>query len=124
MLPRQFENPMKHLASQFPGEGVLLTGEPKTVQGLEKPLPTPVPGKHTAGTITALGGRGQADEQDPASGISEAGQGAGPIGPVLKPPRYLLGYLLTICDQPGTLPAGDDFFLKVSKLSRSVCHII
>ena len=81
----------------------------------------PIAREHAAGPIGAVGGRREADDQQPGEGIAEAGNRPGPVDVVAVHAPLLASDARAVGTQTGTPFAGDD--LIVNRLQAgSVLH--
>ena len=63
----------------LPIRGGALVGEAFPVQGPVEPVPGPVAGEHPAGSVGAVGCRGQSHHKEPGPGITEGGDWFSPV---------------------------------------------
>src|SRR5947209_3179640 len=106
------ENAAEHRFGEFSGIGVLqrrMVGREQ--QGIEK-FPRAVAGEGTSRAIGAVGTGGEAEEQDFCVRVTEAGDGLGPVVPVLPHAFLDPANLLAIYGEPGTAGAGDDALVQ------------
>ena len=79
-----------------------------TKQRAKQPVPRAIAGEDPAGSVTTVRRGGQADDQDPCLGISEAGHRTAPVLLIGKGSALLPGDCLSPLDEPRTRPAVDD----------------
>ena len=69
-------------------------------------------GEHPPGTISAVCGGREAQDEHPGLGIAEARYGPAPVRPVTELPSSGARHGLAVRDQPGTSPAARSAFLQ------------
>jgi len=93
-------------------DGSGLIGKAGLVEsGIEK-IAGAVAGEDAAGAIAAVGGGGEAENQELRVGIAEAGDGFAPVGPIAKGAAFFLRDFFTVNDEARAFAAGDDFFVQ------------
>jgi hypothetical protein len=75
--------------------------------------------EHAPGTVRAVRGRREADEQQPRAWIAEAWNGASPVGVVAKRATLLASDARAVRAQAGTAIAGHD---RVAYERQGSCH--
>src|SRR5690606_12695317 len=88
----------------------------RPVQRRVQEVPRAVTGEHPPGPVGAVGGRGQADDDDRGVRVAE---GRDRLAPVLLVPEggpLLPGHLLPPLHQAGARPAGDHLLLQPAEL--------
>ena len=84
-----------------------LAGEAGPVQRPVEPVARRVAGEQPPGAVPAVGGGGEAHDEQASAGVAEAGEGAGPVG---RPPEARgrrRGHRLPPGNEPGAPPAAD-----------------
>src|SRR5215218_9497273 len=82
-----------------------LVGEDGAVEAGEQPVAGAVAGEDAAGAVAAVGGRGQAEDEQAGRRVAEAGDRAAPVLLVAEGGPLLPGHLLAPGDQPGAAAA-------------------
>src|SRR5215211_8203395 len=85
-----------------------LVGEAGAVEAGEQPVAGAVASEDAAGAVAAVGGRGQADDEQAGRRVAEAGDRAAPVLLVAEGGPLLPGHLLPPGDQPGATAAVGD----------------
>ena len=85
-----------------------LIRESVPVEGPKQPLAAPISREDAAGSISSVGRRGKADDEEPGAGISEAGDGPPPVLPIPERGPLRSGDLLAVSDQARAAAAADD----------------
>lgn len=88
-----------------------LVREAELVERAVKPIAGAVARENSSSSITTVSGWGQANNQKPRSGITEAGDRPPPIFPIAEPANFVARDLFAIFDQSRAAPAIDDFTL-------------
>jgi len=83
-------------------------GEALGVEGGEEKIARAVAGEDAAGAVGAVGGGGQADQQEARVGIAEAGDGLAPVDVVAMGRLLVPGDLRAVAAQARAVLAGDD----------------
>ncbi len=78
------------------------------MHGREQEVPGRVAGEHPTRPVAAMGGRGEADDEDPRRGVAEPGHRPAPVRLVAESSDLLAGDAFTPLDEPRTAAAGDD----------------
>ena len=81
------------------------------MKGREQEVPRAVAGEHPARPVGSMGGRRQADYQDPGTVVAEPGHGTTPVVLIPVGGSLLPGHLLAPCHQAGARTTGDDLFM-------------
>src|SRR5262245_11895984 len=92
-----------------------LVGKSGQVQGLIKPVTTAVAGEDSAGAVTTMCGRRQANNQESSLRITKAGHRSPPIIPVTITFDLLARHLLAVSNETRTEGAADDTALDLRK---------
>lgn len=95
----------------IPGKGTE-ADDGGAVQAREEEIPGAVAGEVAAGAVRAVGGGGEAQYDDARVWVTEAGDGAAPVGLVFVGGTFLAGDLLTPLDQAWAKAARDYFGLQ------------
>src|SRR5687767_3213115 len=103
--------------------GIGLVGETSLVKCAIKPVATTIAGKHPTGAITAMGGRGQSDDQHPSSGIADPCKWFGPVIFTNIAARRLFRASLAPTHQARALPAANDARIKFVDAMHGVTKI-
>ena len=85
-----------------------LVGEAGPVKRRVEPVAGAVAGEHAAGAVGAVGGGGEADDQDPRRGVAEAADRPRPVVLAAETARRVGRLRLAPGDQPRAAPAGVD----------------
>ena len=85
-----------------------LIRESVPVEGPKQPLAAPISREDAAGSISSVGRRGKADDEEPGAGISEAGDGPPSVLPIPERGPLRSGDLLAVSDQARAAAAADD----------------
>jgi hypothetical protein len=88
--------------------------EARFVQGSKEPIAASVTGEDSAGSISAVSGRRESDDQDSRGSIAEAWDRTAPVVLIPEAPDFFLGDAFAPFDQPRTLPTFDDLLLQQS----------
>jgi hypothetical protein len=82
----------------------------------EEKVTRAVTGEEAAGPVGAVGGGGEAEDDDPCCRVAEAGDGTAPVGLARVGGPLLAGDLLAPGDEPRAAPARDDLALQRDQL--------
>ena len=85
-----------------------LIRESVPVEGAKQPVAAPISREDAAGPIPSVCRRGEADDQQPGAGVSEARDGPPPVLPIPERGPLRAGDLLAISDQARAAAAVDD----------------
>jgi hypothetical protein len=96
-------------------DGMRLAGEAELVQDGVHEVAGAVAGEGAAGAVGSVGAGGEAKDEDAGAGVSEAGNGAGPVGLVLVGAAFGLAYVATVVAEAGTKLAGGDGLMNLRK---------
>src|SRR6185437_6867484 len=99
-------------------DGGRLIGEPGAVEGRVEPVAGAVAGEHPPGAVGAVGGGGEADDQDPGGRVAEAADRPRPVVLAAEAARRIGGLGLAPGDQPRAASAGVDLGRERLKLLR------
>src|SRR5688572_2066982 len=98
-----------------------LIGKTEGVQRAIEPVAAAISGEHPSGAITAIGGRGKADNQKPRLWITETGERFCPICASAVTARWILRASFTPANQAGTPPALHHLCIQ---FLEPVCEIV
>ncbi len=90
------------------GDAFGLVGEAELVQDGVHEVAGAVAGEGTAGAVGTVGSGSEAEDQDAGAGVSEAGNGTGPVGLVLVGAAASLADAFAVFAEAGAAFAGDD----------------
>ncbi len=90
-------------------DGGRLRGQTGPMQRREQHVAGAVAGEDTSGAVATVGGRGQADQQDPSRGVAHARHGTLPVGLAPVPTGRIEGGGFTPGHQPRAARADDHF---------------
>ena len=90
--------------------------ETRAVERREEKVARAVAGEEATGPVGAVGGGGEAEDDDPCCRVAEAGDGAAPVRLVRVGGPLLAGDLLAPSDEPRAAPARDDLALQRDQL--------
>ena len=99
---------MAQLEAVVAGDAFGLVGEAELVQNGVHEEAGAVASEGTSGAVGAMGSGGEAEDQDTGKGVSEAGNGAGPVGLVLVGAAASLTDAFAVFAEAGAAFAGDD----------------
>ncbi len=102
-----------------PGYGCLLIGKSKLVEGSVEPVTAPITGKHAARAVTAVCGRGQANQEELGLWVAETWKRLPPIVPLRESLRLLARHFLAPPYETFAFPAYHNLSLDRSKARQS-----
>jgi hypothetical protein len=104
------------------GDGAGLTGEAQLVEDGVHEVAGAVSGEGAAGAVGSVGARGEAEDKNSCFGVSEPGDGTGPVGVVLVGSAFGLADAAAVVAEAGAALADDDGFVNLLKyLGRNLC---
>src|SRR5690606_36373457 len=83
-----------------------------------QPVPGTVSGEHATGSVRAVGGRREADDEHPRGVVAETGHRTAPVLLVGERGALLAGDLLAPLDQPRAAAALDDDLVELLDRAR------
>ena len=114
---------MAKLETVITGGRFGLAGKAQFMQdGVHKVAGT-VSGEGTAGTIGTVGSRGKAEDENAGTGVSESGDGAGPVGLILIGAATSFSDSAAIVAKPRTKLAIDDGFANLLQTWRQEINL-
>jgi hypothetical protein len=93
--------------------------ETRAVEGGEEEVTRAVAGEEAAGPVGAVGGGGEAEDDDPCRWVAEAGDRTAPVGLTGVSGPFLAGYFFSPLHEPRAAAAGDDLTLQRGELLLS-----
>jgi hypothetical protein len=110
------------LQAIFAGDGAGFAGEAELVQDGIHEVAGAVAGEGTAGSVGSVGAGGEAEDEDAGAGVSEAWDGAGPVGLIDVGAALGLAYAAAIVAETGAAFTSDDGLVNLlEELRRSLC---
>jgi len=100
------------LESVVTGAAFGLGREAGRVEDAIEPVAGAVAGEHASGTVGAVGGGGEAEDQELGVGVAEGGDGFAPIVPIEISAPFDAGDLAAMGDEARATGAGDDLSLQ------------
>ena len=97
-----------------------LGGETGLVKRIEQEVARGIPGEHSAGSVCAMGSRGQPHQQEPCLRVPEGWHRPPPVVPIPVSAALPCGHLCSVLDEAAALLAIDDFPLQGRKRSDFV----
>lgn len=109
---------ISQLQAVVPMNRLRLICESRSVERSVEPVAAAIPGKHSAGSIAAMGRRSKADNQETRLGIAKTRQGFRPVTFAVVASRRCLGDRFAPAHQPRAFVASSNRLLEPSKTAH------
>ena len=114
---------MAELQAIFASDGAGLAREAELVQDGIHEIAGAVSGEGAAGAVGSMGARGEAEDEDAGAGVSEAWDGARPVGLIDVGAALGLAYAAAVVAKTEAALTSDDGLMNLlEELRRSLCE--